>query len=321
MRFVTRSALAASAAIAFAAASAVAVATAPAARAATCSVVNAGATSNGTTVVVSGSCTSSSSSGGGGGGGGGGWSPPPCWLAPKYSGKALYDNFHGGVDNIGFLAIPRPSQDPANYKDTPPSQDVWWVPVSDGTPAGDACAYGLYWPEWAPPPQSGGPAGYPIMNTKQASAMALKSLQLPPLNVQLHPDGTTFVNLPTYVTAQYDPQVSATATISIPMEGIPGSPFTVSATVTATVVGGLKISVPAGVGVAVSRGCGDLGSAAQGNGLTCGVRFTKPSGSTKFPVTISTTWRVRGPGVPAGTIRTATQIVQATVNEIQSQNG
>lgn len=321
MRLIKRSALAASAALMFAAASAAAVVTAPAARAAGCTLVNGGATSNGTTVVVQGSCSSTSSSGGGGGGGGGGWSPPPCWLAPKYSGKALYDNFHGGVDNIGFLAIPRPSQPPEQYKDIPPSKDVWWVPVSDGTPAGDACAYALYWPEWAPPPQAGGPPGYPIMNTQQASAMALKALQLPPLNVQLHPGVKTYVNLSTYVTAQYQDPVSATATISIPMNGIPNSPFTVSATITAKVVGGLKISVPAGVGVVYDGACGDHGSAAQGNNLRCGVRFTTPSGSSEFPVTVSTTWLVTGPGVPPGTTRTDTETKNITVDEIQSQNG
>ncbi|HEY3953806.1 MAG TPA: hypothetical protein VGM53_10545 [Streptosporangiaceae bacterium] len=307
-------------AVAFGSATIGAVAAAPPAHASGCSLLG-GATSNGTTVQVTGSVSCSSSSGAGGGSGssgGSGYAAPPCWLAPRYTGKSLWDNFHGSTDHIGFLAIPRPGQ-AEQYKNTPPSKGVWWVPVSNGTAAGDTCAYGLYWPEFGPPPTPGsaGPAGYPVMNQREASAMAEKQLQLPPLDVQLSPRTRTYVNLPTWVSAHYQNPVSATATISIPVLGT-GIIYTVRATVTARVSGGLHISVPGGTGQVADSGCGPYGSGSQGNHLSCGVTFTEPSTAGPFPITVSTTWHVTGPGV--NTYRPDSQTAHATVAEIQSLN-
>ena len=275
----------------------------PAARAdGNCSLLG-GKTSNGTTVTVTGSvdCTSTSTSGGGGGS-----DLPPCWLAPRFTGKALYDLMNG-TDTGGlsamdfFLAIPHEGEQ-EKYKDVPPSQGLWWVPVSNGTAEGDACAYALYWPEFAPPPQAGGPTDAPVMSTQQASAMAMRQLQLPPLNITLSPAATTYVNLPTWVYSnpQYPNPVSATATITIPITGL-GENYTVSATITATEQGGLQIQSPAGASSVSDSGCGTWGSDSQGNNLTCGV-----------------IWQVTGPGVD--TTRTDTDTAFATVREVQTHS-
>lgn len=313
MLAVTRLTMAA--AVALASATVGAVAEAPAAHASGCSLLG-GRTSNGTTVQVTGSVSCSSSIGGSGGSGGGSVSVPPCWLAPRYTGKQLWDNFHGSVDNIGFLDIPRPGQ-AEQYKNTPPSKGVWWVPVSNGTPQGDACAYALYWPEFGPPPGQGTPPGYPAMNARTASAMAEKQLQLPNLDVQLNPRNRSYVNLPTWVYAHYQNPVSATATINIPVLGM-GFTYSVSATVTATVNGGLHITVPAGSGHVTDGGCGAYGSSSQNGGLTCGVTFTEPSAAAPFPIRVTTSWHVTGPGV--NTYRTDSETVNADVAEIQSLN-
>jgi hypothetical protein len=317
---VIRPTLTAAAALTFAMAGLATVGTvvvAPAAHASGCSLLG-GSTSNGTTVTVTGSVDCSSSSGVSPGSGGSG-SLPPCWLAPRYTGKALWDNFHGNVDNIGFLAIPRLGQ-AEQHKNDPPSQGVWWVPVSNGTAAGNSCAYALYWPEWGPPPGQGTPPRYPVMNTAQASAMARKHLKLPALGEQINPRRRSIVNLPTWVyTARYQNPVSATATISIPVLGM-GMTYSVSATVTGTLVGGLHISVPAGSGTVTDGGCGAYGSDSQNGGLTCGVTFTEPSPSatTPFPVKVTTNWHITGPGVD--TYASDSDTAYATVAEIQALN-
>lgn len=319
MRRLTRPAVLAIAVTTMVVTSAVSVIMPPAAHAAGCSFVG-GKTSNGTTVTVTGSvdCTSSS----GGGGGGGGSDLPPCWLAPRFTGQAMYDLMNGtgtgGLDPMQFfLAIPRPGQTDA-HKNDPPTQGLWWVPVSDGTAEGDACAYALYWPEFAPPPDAGGPGnGLPVMDRQRASDMAMKHLQLPPLNITLSPAAATYVNLPTWVYSnpQYPNPVSATATIQIPVTG--WGTYTVSATITATETGGLQIQSPDGASSVTDSGCGTWGSNSQGNHLTCGVVFKQPTGGNQFPVTVSTTWHVTGPGVD--TTRTDTDTAFATVREIQTQ--
>jgi enoyl reductase len=315
-----RPASAAAAAVVFAAASAAWLVAPTAAHADTSCSLLGGKTSNGTTVTVTGSvdCQTTSDSPGGGGGGGG--SVPPCWLAPRFTGKALYDLMHGsgtgGLSNQEyFLAIPHPGQED-QYKDVPPDQGLWWVPVSNGTPEGDACAIALYWPEFAPPPQVGGPTDAPRMSVQQASDMAMKQLKLPPLNITLSPAANTYVNLPTWVYSnpRYPNPVSATATITIPVLGA-GS-YSVSATITATEQGGLQIQSGSGVS-ATDGGCGLWGSNSQGKNLTCGVIFTTPTtANQRIPVTVSTTWTITGPGVT--TTRTDTDVAYATVREIQT---
>lgn len=323
MRFLIRPALAAAAALTFASAGVAATVSAPTARAAGGCSFSYGAHGNGTSVTVSGSAScSSSSTGGGGSTGGGDWTAPPCWLAPHFTGKAMYKLMNGG--NTGglssqqyFLDIPKSGEDAA-HKNDPAAKGVWWVPVSNGTPAGDACAYGLYWPVWGPPPTAGvAMPGFPVMNVQQASAIAFQQLKLPNITVKQNPATNSYVNLPTWVyTNQYPDPVSATATISIPVIGY--GTFSVSATVTATEVGGLQISAPNGD--VADSGCGKWGSASQNGGLTCGVKFTQPSGNAPFPITVSTTWHITGPGVD--TTRTDTSpTAYATVYEIQSVNG
>lgn len=335
MRLLSRSALAAAAALTLTASAAVAVAVAPTARAGTSCSFAYGSTGNGTTVSVQGSCTTTSSTDGGGGGGSSSI-PPPCWLAPRFTGKAMWDLMNGtGTGGLTsqqfFLAIPRPGDDKKYKDDTQESQGVWWVPVSDGTPAGDACAYGLYWPEWGPPPSPGVTTlgGNPTMSVETAAAVAYAHLQLPDIQVSLNRRSTdpanptkTYVNLPTWVEADYTSPVSDTATISIPIAG--GAPFQVSATVTATEKGGLDISVPPGTGDVVTSGCqndGDTGSLNQGSGMICGVKFTQPSpsGDAPYPVTVTTTWDITGPGVQA--TRTKSGTASAIVDEIQSVSG
>lgn len=320
MRRLTRPAAVAIAVAIAVAASAVSVIAPPMARADGCSLLG-GKTSNGTTVTVTGSvdCTSTS---GGGGGGGGGSDLPPCWLAPRFTGQAMYDLMNGG-DTGGlssqqfFLAIPRPGETDA-HKSDPPTQGLWWVPVSDGTAEGDACAYALYWPVFAPPPEAGGPGnGLPVMDQQRASDMAMNHLKLPTLNITLSPAAATYVNLPTWVYSnpRYQDPVSVTATISIPITGV--GVYTVSATITAAETSGLQIQSAAGGASITDSGCRDYGSNAQGGNLTCGVIFKQPTGGKQFPVTVSTTWHVTGPGVD--TTRTDTDTAFATVREIQTQ--
>jgi hypothetical protein len=323
MRFLIRPALALAVMLTFAAVGTGSLVSAPAAHAAGGCSPSLGASGNGTTIVVTGSVTCSSSSTEGGGSTGGG-TVPPCWLAPRLTGKSMYQLMQTG--NTGglssqqfFLDIPKPGE-AAQYKNAPATQGVWWVPVSDGTAAGNACAYALYWPVWGPPPTPGATVpGFPVMNVEEASAIAFKHLQLPNLNVELNPATKSYVNLPTWVYSnpQYPDPVSATATISIPVIGY--GTFSVSATVTATEAGGLQISLPSGGGAADDNGCGNWGSDSQSGGLTCGVTFTQPSGNAPFPVTVSTTWNITGPGVD--TTRTDNQTVNATVYEVQSVNG
>jgi hypothetical protein len=327
MRFLIRPALALAVVLTFAAVGTGTLVSAPAAHAAGGCSFGYGASGNGTTVSVTGNVNCSSSSTGGGGSTGGGVTAPPCWLAPLLTGKAMYQlmqtgNTGGMSSQQFFLDIPHPGQ-AAQYKNDPVTQGVWWVPVSNGTAAGNACAYALYWPAWGPPPTPGATIpGYPVMNEQEASAIAFNHLKLPNLHIRLNPPvgGKSYVNLPTWVYSdpQYPDPVSATATISIPVIGA-GITFSVSATVTATEVGGLQISLPSGGGTVDESGCGNWGSDSQSGGLTCGVTFNQPSGNAPFPVTVSTTWNITGPGVD--TTETDTRTVNATVYEIQSVNG
>ena len=82
----------------------VASAVAPPARAAGgCSLLG-GKTSNGTTVTVTGSVDCTNTSGVWGGGGG---SVPPCWLAPRFTGQAMYDLMNGGDTRAFNLGVGR----------------------------------------------------------------------------------------------------------------------------------------------------------------------------------------------------------------------
>ncbi len=261
------------------------------------------------------------------------WTPPACYYAPKYTPAQLQKY----LEPIWSAESTGPQWDLSQrnrYVDGHPYKDFnkdkadkgyWWDSYvnEDFPPGWDACTEPIFWVDKGDAP----PADVENAITPEILAqLAYAEIRVPSTKVQLAPNGTTKVNLPTWAwlnAADFKP-VSVTA--SVPVLGI-------EATTTAEPVS-LKIepgtedatTYPAS-GVCEIKG-GRIGEAyAKGKSdetPPCGVQYLRSSGDGSYKLRATITWKIHwtgtgntGDDLPDGTFGAEQDVV---VQEIQAVN-
>jgi hypothetical protein len=292
------------------------------------------------------------------------WSPPDCWLQPEFLQPQTYLSgdpsggpsdaasfyFWFGMNYRSFQAIlghvagaryeilqefqqEQEKQRPAAWTGPNPieSDDQWWGPNWLNTAAGWACAQSLVVNEnlsdgfiGMQTPATPGAGTNGQISSTQLAGLARAALALPKLKIVTSPRLTTEVNVPTYVSVEYqngviNPQDMATV-------GFDGAAW-LSATVQAK-LSSVQISSNAPSSSYTTTGAGAPGqacAAVNGNATaTCSITFDAPSANaTPWAIKATATWTVTwttsagdGGTFPNGTKSGTTNVV---VREITSQ--
>ncbi|MFE9767860.1 hypothetical protein ACFYPC_25625 [Streptomyces sp. NPDC005808] len=269
------------------------------------------------------------------------WSPPACWYEPRS--VAEFENY---VETMYEETINTPGQ--ANYAKAAVGQfreiykdgeykdyngdkadeGAWWVAVQNpdrvDDPASWECSKLPFWVENNDDP------GVDQAATPQVLAeAAYNAIQLPDTKVDLAPEGTTKVNLPTWAwldNAQFK-EVAVTAALNV-------AGLNIQATATAKPV---SLRLEPGTSDAetypTSGVCRIKGDESIGEPYTqgksdetppCGIKYLRSSGDGTFNLKATITWDIAWTGtggaggdLPDGTFGTDQAV---TVQEIQSVN-
>ncbi|MFF4348955.1 hypothetical protein [Streptomyces sp. NPDC001530] len=264
------------------------------------------------------------------------WTPPACYYAPKYTPDELQKYLEPiwNAESTGSqwdLEQRNKYVNGGEYKDfnkAKAGKGYWWdsyvTKGREGDPGALDCDKPIFWVDKGEAP----PADIPeAITPKMLAQLAYAEIRVPSTKVDLAPEGTTKVNLPTWAwldTAKFKP-VSVTA--SVPLLGV-------SATTTAEPVS-LKIepgtddatTYPAS-GVCEFNN-GRIGEAyAKGKSdeiPPCGVRYLRSSGDGSYKLKATITWKIHwtgtgvteAQGLPDGTFGAEQDVV---VQEIQAVN-
>ncbi|MFF3988986.1 hypothetical protein [Streptomyces sp. NPDC001601] len=263
------------------------------------------------------------------------WTPPACYYAPKYTPKEIEAQMRqvwesSAPSHEWALASQNyfVNGDPYNdFNKDKEGKGYWWDSyVTEGReadPAAQDCDKEPFWVDEGDAP----PADVPQAITAETLAqLAYAEIRVPSTNIDLAPEGTTKVNLPTWAwldTAEFKP-VSVTA--SVPLLGL-------SATTTAEPVS-LKIApgTDDAVTYPASGECeirdGRIGepyaTGKAGGTPPCGVKYLRSSGAGSYQLQAVVTWRIswtsstgQGGDLPDGTFGADQDVV---VQEIQAVN-
>ncbi|MFJ8308952.1 hypothetical protein [Streptomyces sp. NPDC094147] len=265
------------------------------------------------------------------------WTPPACWYEPAFTPKELQANvgkwrdfkFLGIGDMIGDLLDRKyKTGDPAekgykNYNLDQEGKGMFWAAVVNPNrkddPAANSCNEMPFWvPNGTTPPDP------KALTPKTLAEYAYDELELPSPNVTTAPNGTSTVNLPTWVWSTDANFTKKSVTASLPGSGL-------SATTTAEPVsvhidpGTSDAQVFPGSGnCTISQGrVGEPFAAGKADqDPPCGVKYLRP-GAYSLKATV--TWRIswssndgQGGALPDGIYAGKPQPV--TVQEIQSIN-
>ncbi|MFI1437614.1 hypothetical protein [Streptomyces fructofermentans] len=235
------------------------------------------------------------------------WTPPACYYAPKYTPeqleKYLTPIWEAGSTGYEWDAGQRKKFEGGEpYKDFNKDKDgegyFWDSYVTagrEGDPGALDCTDDIFWVDTgdAPPPEI-----EQAITPEMLAQLAYAEIRVPSTKVDLAPDGTTKVNLPTWAwldAAEFKP-VSVTA--SVPLLGV-------QATTTAEPLS-LKIepgtadatTYPAS-GVCELNGK-QIGEAyAQGKSdetPPCGVKYLRSSGDDSYKLQATITWKISWTG-------------------------
>ncbi|KAB1147737.1 hypothetical protein F7R91_11670 [Streptomyces luteolifulvus] len=265
------------------------------------------------------------------------WTPPACYYAPKYTPEQL-QKYLESIWEVGSTGSEWDLQQRNKYVNGGVAKDFnkaktgkgyWWdsyvTPGREGDPGALDCTEDIFWVDTGEDP----PADIPEAITPEVLAqLAYAEIRVPSTKVELAPEGTTKVNLPTWAWldgAKFKP-VSVTA--SVPLLGV-------TATTTAEPVS-LKIdpgtddavTYPAS-GVCRINADGSIGASyAKGKAEEtppCGVKYLRSSGDGSYRLRATLTWKIHwtGTGVtgqrdlPDGTFGADQNVV---VQEIQAVN-
>jgi enoyl reductase len=268
------------------------------------------------------------------------WTPPACYYAPKYTPAQLkkYLESIWGQESTGSQwdleqrnKYESGGKTPGTYEDfnkAKTGKGYWWdsyvTPGREGDPGAIDCDKSIFWVDKGETP----PADIPQAITPEMLAqLAYAEIRVPSTKVQLAPEDTTKVNLPTWAwldAAKFKP-VSVTA--SVPLLGIEATttaepvslriePGTADAT-TYPASGVCEIS-DGRIGEAYAKGKAD-------ETPSCGVRYLRSSGDGSYKLKATITWKIHwtGTGVngeqalPDGTWGAEQDVV---VQEIQAVN-
>lgn len=264
----------------------------------------------------------------------GNWTPPPCWYAPKYTPKQFKDTVEPiwEAESTGYQWDAEQRDRYVNgkpYKDfnlDKAGEGYWWDSYpADGFPAGwDSCEKPTFWVDQGDPP----PANIPEAITPEILAqLAYNEVRVPGTEVELAPEVTTKVNLPTWAwldQAQFRP-VSVTA--SVPALGIEAT--TTAEPHSLKIEPGTKDATLHPASGVCPINDGRVGTPyTKGNAKKtppCGLTYLRSSGDASYELQATVTWKIHwtGTGVadpkelPDGQFG-ATQDI--TVEEIQSIN-
>jgi len=180
------------------------------------------------------------------------------------------------------------------------SDDVWWVPNWLNSAAGWACAQALVIDDnlsdgflgMEPPAQPGAGGNQGQITSQNLAALARAALKLPKLRIVTSPRITTEVNVPTYVSIDYQNGV-------INPEDVATVDFAGAAWLSATVqakLASVQISSDAPSSSYRTAGAGAPGqacAAVNGNATAaCSITFDAPSGAAPWTIKATATWTV-----------------------------
>jgi hypothetical protein len=226
-----------------------------------------------------------------------------------------------------------------------PANGSWYGIDTDGSTAGGQCMAKWPWMSWG----AAGPQGAPVLPIPPVdlALYAYANMRIPaPNKLTTSPPKTSYVNLGTYVWAQWDPGTPAKSmsayrivatlhtiagdeVVSVWAQPAQTNAFTVNA------AGGTPSSAGCGITAGQAGSKYPIGKAPQsGPGVApdCGVLYTAPGSNS--PLSVTTTWNatwgngvLNGPGqaLPNGqgqiTVTGPTPPQPVNVAEIQSING
>jgi len=264
------------------------------------------------------------------------WTPPACYYAPKYSPDQL-KKYLTPIWEAGSTGYEWDAEQRKHYEDGEPYKDFnkdkagkgyWWdsfvTEGREGDPGALDCDEQIFWVDQGDPP----PADIPQAITPEMLAqLAYAEIRVPSTRVDLAPDGTTKVNLPTWAwldAADFQP-VSVTA--SVPL-------LNIQATTTAE-----PVSLTIDPGTADAQTYPASGECALTNGKIgepyakgkadqnppCGVKYLRSSGNGSYQLKATVTWKIHWTGtgtngqqaLPDGTFGADQNVI---VQEIQAVN-
>ncbi|MFJ1972143.1 hypothetical protein ACIO93_26075 [Streptomyces sp. NPDC087903] len=263
------------------------------------------------------------------------WTPPACYYAPKYTPEQL-QKYLEAIWEVGSTGPEWDLQQRDKYVNGGVSKDFnkaktgkgyWWdsyvTPGREGDPGALDCTESIFWVDKGAAP----PANIPqAISPEVLAELAYAEIRVPSSKVELAPEGTTKVNLPTWAWLDATKFKPVSVTASVPL-------LNVTATTTAEPVS-LKIfpGTDDAVRFPASGECringDDIGEPyAKGKAdetPPCGVKYLRSSGDGSFPLRATVTWKIHwtGTGSPGGNLPDgsfgATQDV--VVQEIQAVN-
>ncbi|MFE9772702.1 hypothetical protein ACFYOV_13660 [Streptomyces sp. NPDC005931] len=265
------------------------------------------------------------------------WSPPACYYAPKYTPEQLQKYLEPiwAAESTGYqwdaeqrkkYLDPEDSKKDFNKHKT--GKGYWWdsyvTPGREGDPGALECDKPVFWVDENDDP----PADIPqAITTEVLAQLAYAELRVPPTQVDLAPEGTTKVNLPTWAWLDGAEFNTVSVTASVPLLGI-------KATTTAEPVsvqiepGTADAERYPGSGVCELRNdrIGEPYARGKADRIPpCGVKYLRSSGDGSYQLKATVTWKIHwtGTGVdgeqllPDGTFGATQDVV---VQEIQAVN-
>ncbi|MFF1764315.1 hypothetical protein [Streptomyces sp. NPDC058249] len=263
------------------------------------------------------------------------WNPPACYYAPKYTPEELESQMRqvwasSAPSHEWALGSQNYFVNGGPYKDfnkDKAGKGYWWDSyVTEGRevdPASEDCDKRTFWVDKGDAPPTDVPQA---ITTEILAQLAYAEIRVPSAKVELAPENTTKVNLPTWswlATAKFKP-VSVTA--RVPLLGI-------AATTTAEPI---SLKIAPGTDDAVtypSSGKCDIRNGNIGEPYAkgkadetppCGVKYLRSSGDGSYKLQATVTWKVswtsttgEGGDLANGTFGAGQDVV---VQEIQSVN-
>ncbi|MEV0635294.1 hypothetical protein AB0I77_10080 [Streptomyces sp. NPDC050619] len=242
------------------------------------------------------------------------WSPPPCYYAPKYTPeqlqKYLEPTWESESTGYEWDAKQRKRYEGGepytDFNKDKTGEGFWWdfyIPESQvGNPGSLDCTKDIFWVDKGDPP----PADVPEAITPEMLAqLAYAEIRVPSTKVDLAPEGTTKVNLPTWAwldAAEFKP-VSVTA--SVPL-------LNITATTTAEPV---SVKMDPGTGDAVTypaSGVCEISNGRIGEPYAkgkadetppCGVKYLRSSGDGSYQLKATVTWKIHWTGTGVDGVR------------------
>ncbi|MEU5093325.1 hypothetical protein [Streptomyces sp. NPDC020996] len=263
------------------------------------------------------------------------WTPPACYYAPKYTPEEL-EAYLKPIWEAGSTGYEWDAKQRDHYVEGHPYKDFnkekagkgyWWdsyvTPGREGDLASLDCTKPIFWVDDNDDP----PADIPQAVTPEVLAqLAYAEVRVPSTKVDLAPQNTTKVNLPTWAwldAAKFKP-VSVTA--GVPLLGI--SATTTAEPVSVKIDPGTEdaVTFPASGVCGIHDGrIGEPYAKGKADEIPpCGVRYLRSSGDGSYPLKATVTWKIHwtGSGGAGGDLPDCTfgATQDVVVQEIQAVN-